>query len=137
VLPIYTQTLEQKLSKRQLAHRCRHNRPAALGVERTSRVDHSGRIARRLARDFPARMIKDRVHAHALAGGALEGEASQQREGVSGHSLRAGFITSAALGGTPDWKIRGHSRHKSADMVAKYVRAAAQWNDSTIKGIRF
>jgi len=99
-------------------------------------IGRQGVTARRLARDFPARMIKDRMHAYALAGGAMDGEAAQLREAVSGHSLRAGFITSVALGGTPEWKIRGHSRHKSADMVAKYVRAAAQMERQHHKGDR-
>jgi hypothetical protein len=92
---------------------------------------------RRLAKDFPARMIKARVCAFAVATGATELEAEQLRMEVSGHSLRAGFITSAALKGTAEWKIRGHVRHKSAEMTARYVRAAASWTDSTVKGVGF
>ena len=98
---------------------------------------HQGITQRRLARDFPARMIKARVHAYAMASGATVAEAEQLRMAVSGHSLRAGLITSAALNGTPEWKIRGHVRHRSAEMTARYVRAAAKWTDSTIKGVGF
>jgi integrase len=82
-------------------------------------------------------MIKARVCKHAAATGATDDEAEHLRLAVSGHSLRAGVITTMALGGTPEWKIRQHSRHKSADMVARYVRASAAWTDSSIKGVGF
>jgi integrase len=40
----------------------------------------------------------------------------------SGHSLRAGFVTSAAKAGVPIWKIRQQTGHKSDLMVQLYVR---------------
>lgn len=40
----------------------------------------------------------------------------------SAHSLRAGFITSAAVAGSPDWRIMEHSRHKSYDVFRGYIR---------------
>ncbi len=40
----------------------------------------------------------------------------------SGHSLRAGFVTSAAANHARIDKIMEITRHKSADMVMKYIR---------------
>ena len=55
----------------------------------------------------------------------------------SGHSLRAGFCTAAAIAGKPEWKIRSRSRHKTAELVARYVRTAEEWTDSGLKGVGF
>jgi site-specific recombinase XerD len=40
----------------------------------------------------------------------------------SAHSLRAGFLTEAARQGANVFRMRDHSRHKSLEMVAEYVR---------------
>lgn len=42
--------------------------------------------------------------------------------GYSGHSLRAGLITSAARLGVSVWKIKAQSGHRSEAMVSRYVR---------------
>lgn len=41
---------------------------------------------------------------------------------VSGHSLRAGFLTSAAQRGASVFKLMDVSRHKSIDTLSAYVR---------------
>ncbi|MCY1163816.1 Tyrosine recombinase XerC [compost metagenome] len=41
---------------------------------------------------------------------------------VSGHSLRAGFVTEAATVGMPTSVIMGQTGHKSLEMVYRYVR---------------
>jgi site-specific recombinase XerD len=46
------------------------------------------------------------------------------RTAFSGHSLRAGFITSAAEAGASIWKISEVSRHVSVDVLRGYVRSA-------------
>ena len=43
-------------------------------------------------------------------------------EGYSGHSLRAGFATSAAQAGVSTLKIRAQTGHTSDSMLARYVR---------------
>lgn len=43
-------------------------------------------------------------------------------EGYSGHSLRAGFATSAAQAGVSTLKIRAQTGHASDAMLARYVR---------------
>ena len=40
----------------------------------------------------------------------------------SAHSLRAGYVTSAALAGAPNWTIRKTTGHKSDQMLNLYVR---------------
>jgi integrase len=42
--------------------------------------------------------------------------------GYSGHSLRSGFLTSAAESGASIWKLGEVSRHKSLDTLRGYVR---------------
>ncbi|MEF2559286.1 site-specific integrase, partial [Aurantimonas sp. C2-5-R2] len=43
-------------------------------------------------------------------------------EGYSGHSLRAGFATSAAQAGASSWKIRQQTGHASDAMLSRYIR---------------
>ena len=40
----------------------------------------------------------------------------------SGHSLRSGFLTSAAKSGASIWKLSEVSRHKSLDTLRGYIR---------------
>jgi hypothetical protein len=40
----------------------------------------------------------------------------------SGHSLRSGFLTSAAETGASIWKLSEVSRHRSLDTLRGYVR---------------
>lgn len=47
----------------------------------------------------------------------------------SAHSLRAGFLTEAASKRASLFKMKDHSRHKSLDTVADYVRDAAMFDD--------
>ena len=43
-------------------------------------------------------------------------------EGYSGHSLRSGFVTSAAIAGVATWRIRKQTGHASDVMLNRYVR---------------
>jgi integrase len=43
---------------------------------------------------------------------------------ISGHSLRSGLVTSAAQIGVSTYKIQQQTGHRSAEMVAKYIRDA-------------
>ena len=47
----------------------------------------------------------------------------------SGHSLRAGFATSAAETGASILKIMETTRHKSVDVLASYVRRVDLFKD--------
>jgi site-specific recombinase XerD len=53
-------------------------------------------------------------------------------EAVSGHSLRAGLATSAARAGATPEQIMSQTGHKSAAMVARYVRAGGLLGSSNV-----
>jgi integrase len=69
------------------------------------------------------------------ARGKSKGEAKDMVRRFSGHSLRAGYATSAAAADVPALRIQQHTRHKSADMVSKYVRESDKWSKSGLKGV--
>lgn len=48
----------------------------------------------------------------------------------SGHSLRAGFATSAAARGVPEYEIMRQTRHRNADTLRKYIRMGNVWNEN-------
>lgn len=78
-----------------------------------------------------------------LKGGKLSGRLSghavseiiKQHFGdrYSGHSTRRGLITASAEKGTSMHVIKKHSRHKSANMVLRYIDDAKGFDDSAVK----
>ena len=82
---------------------------------------------------FRAVTRHDRIAQHGLSpqSVALVVKASVARVGgdagqVSGHSLRAGYCTSAAEKGLQPWQIREQTGHKSDVTLAKYIRPVAR-----------
>ena len=65
----------------------------------------------RLSGDAVSEVIRERLAAVGL-----------NPEGYSGHSLRAGFATSAAQAGVSTFKIRAQTGHSSDAMLNRYVR---------------
>ena len=53
----------------------------------------------------------------------------------SGHSLRAGFLTSAAARGASLFKLADVSRHKSMDTLRGYIRDAEVFKDHAGQGL--
>ena len=53
----------------------------------------------------------------------------------SGHSLRAGFCTTAAKYGKSERKIMEQTGHKSLNMVRRYIREGSLFNDNPAAGI--
>jgi site-specific recombinase XerD len=53
----------------------------------------------------------------------------------SGHSLRAGFLTSAAKRGASIFKMMDVSRHRSVDTLRGYVRDAELFRDHAGAGL--
>lgn len=68
------------------------------------------------------RTVADLVKKYALLAGLDPAQ-------FAGHSLRSGFITSAAEAGANLFKIMDVSRHKSVQTVRGYVRAAEAFKD--------
>lgn len=83
-------------------------------------IDRHGHIAPdRLSGDAVSTIIKRRVEA-----------AGFDPATFSGHSLRAGLATSAAMVGASSWKIRQQTGHKSDAMLARYIRDGDMFTDN-------
>jgi integrase len=78
------------------------------------------------------RVAACRLTGHAVASlvKSYAGSAGLQLASVSGHSLRAGFVTSAARAGEPERRIMRQTGHKSIEMVLRYVRQANVFTDN-------
>lgn len=101
-------------------------------------VDQHGHIAgSRLTDHSVSRIIKARVAKYARKRGNGKQAAKDLAAGFSGHSLRAGFTTTAARNKVPSYDIRNHTRHKSVQTVEGYIREADKLTDSVLKGIGF
>ena len=74
------------------------------------------------------RTVVDVVKAHARRVGLKAGD-------FSGHSLRSGFLTSAAARGASVFKMMDVSRHKSVDTRRGYVRDADLFRDHAGAGL--
>jgi integrase len=73
-----------------------------------------------------------RVSTNALSGEAVAMIVKNRARAVgldpspySGHSLRAGFATSAAIAGAATWRIREQTGHASDAMLQRYIRDAS------------
>jgi integrase len=74
---------------------------------------------RRLSDKAVARIVKRRAAAVGL-----------DPDRYAGHSLRAGLATSAAAGGASERVIMAQTRHRSADMVRRYIREGNLWREN-------
>lgn len=75
-------------------------------------VDRHGHVSpERLSGEAVSLVVRERVAA-----------VGTDPTGYSGHSLRAGFATSAAQAGVSTWKIRQQTGHASDAMLGRYVR---------------
>lgn len=82
-------------------------------------IDRHGNIAsNRLTGHAASEIVKKRV-----------AEAGINPTGYSGHSLRAGYATSAAMAGHSSYEIRQQTGHRSEEMVARYVRLSRELGD--------
>jgi integrase len=101
-------------------------------------IDKRQRVcAGRLTDRSVSRIIKARVRAYAIAAGRTEQAADELAERMSGHSMRAGYATAAAAANVPGYRIQQHTRHRSAEMVSRYVREADKWTKNGLKGVGF
>lgn len=84
------------------------------------RINRHGHIQMdRLSGEAVALVIRERLKA-----------AGFDPTGYSGHSLRAGFATSAAQAGVSSWKIRAQTGHASDAMLARYIRDGKLFSDN-------
>lgn len=57
------------------------------------------------------------------------------RHECSGNSLRAGFVTAAAAGGLPLWKIMAHTGHASESSLRTYIRRGISFRANLVPTI--
>jgi site-specific recombinase XerD len=79
-------------------------------------------------RGLSARAVAELVKAYARRAGL-------KAANFSGHSLRSGFLTSAAARGASIFKLMDVSRHKSVDTLRGYVRDAEMFRDHAGTGL--
>jgi integrase len=91
----------------------------------------------RLSDNGVSRIVKARVSAYALAKGKSKAEAADLIKEFSGHSMRAGFATTAADNDVPLSRLATHTRHKSLETLQGYVRSSEAWRKSPLKGLGF
>jgi integrase len=88
-------------------------------------VNKGGKVGGgRLSDRALAEVVKDRARRIGLNGADF-----------SGHSLRSGFLTSAAARGASIFKMMDVSRHKSVDTLRGYVRDAELFRDHAGTGL--
>jgi hypothetical protein len=75
-------------------------------------------------------IVRRRMRQHFLRKGLDAGAAHVASLDYSAHSLRAGFLSSAANTGTEEWKLRDRGRHATPEVAASYVRLHADWTTS-------
>lgn len=88
------------------------------------RLAHRRAVSDRLSPQSVAQIVQRRARAVGL-------DATQ----FAGHSLRAGFVTSATRAGKTIPKIMEQTGHRSANTVMTYVREADRWRDPASGGI--
>jgi integrase len=88
-------------------------------------VTRMGKVS---ARRLSARAVAELVKAYA-------NRADLRAADFSGHSLRSGFLTSAAARGASIFKMMDVSRHKSMDTLRGYVRDAEMFHDHAGSGL--
>ncbi len=77
--------------------------------------------------------LSDRTVANVVKANA--GRAGLNAADFSGHSLRSGFLTSAAARGASIFKMMDVSRHRSVDTLRAYVRDADLFRDHAGSGL--
>ena len=96
-------------------------------------IDKGGRIgAGRLTDRSVADIVKRAVKRAALAGGHSEADADAKASRVAGHSLRAGFATSAAAANVTGENIARHVGWTSTQMTVRYVREAELFKNNPL-----
>ena len=88
------------------------------------RVDRHGHVGERLSCRAVAEVVKQYAR-----------RAGLEAQHFAGHSLRAGFVTSAAERGKSAERIMDHTGHRSVAMVRRYTRRADAFADHAGDGL--
>lgn len=96
---------------------------------------HSGPIFRPISRAGKVgnRRLSDRGAAEIIKRYAAS--IGMRPEEVSGHSLRSGFVTSAAQVGVPAWQIQAQTGHASVSVLSRYIRQADLFRNNPVSAV--
>lgn len=75
-----------------------------------------------------ALIVKRNTYVKDKIAGAIE--KGEHTPSYAGHSLRAGFCTTAAMQGVPEHLIMAQAGHKKSDTTKKYIRTANKWKEN-------
>jgi integrase len=89
----------------------------------------------RLTAESVSDIVRARILEDGLATGLSRAEAERRAARFSGHSMRAGLATSAAQAGANEFEIRSQTRHKSVEMVGRYVRLATRFDKNVLRKV--
>lgn len=88
-------------------------------------VDRHGRTGEQpMSGEAVSLVVKERVHAVGV-----------DPSGYSGHSLRAGLVTSAAQAGVASWKIRRQTGHASEAGLSRYIREGELFRGNAVSAL--
>lgn len=88
------------------------------------RIDRHGRILNRLTPQSVRLIVQDAAK-----------KAGLNPDQFAGHSLRAGFVTTAHLAGKNERSIMKQTRHRSVKVLRTYIREADIFQDNAASGI--
>ena len=94
-------------------------------------------LAQRASDRSVALFVKSRVRALLMLRGKTKAETDELVERFSGHSMRAGYVTSGAGINMPTYRMQQHTRHKSPTMIGAYVREAEKWTKNGLEDLGF
>ena len=97
------------------------------------RIDRHGNVGNRLS---PA-SVDTIVKKYARAAGYLKenDERDPSAPTYSAHSLRAGFVTTAAKAGVPEWVIQRQTRHKDLAVLRGYIRVGDVLSENAARSV--
>jgi integrase len=99
-------------------------------------IDRHGRLGDRIR----PKVVADIVQRAMMLGGFDERRPTGEDRIIppslfGAHSLRAGWITTAAIAGRREEAIMKHSRHKNAVVMRGYIRRATKWDGHAGEGL--
>jgi len=93
-------------------------------------IDRFGRIGQdRLSAQVVRLIVRAAIVRAAQAEGCTRQEAERQAGAYAAHSLRSGWVTSAAAAGIPDLAVMAHTGHRHRDTAQKYLEIGRLWAD--------
>jgi site-specific recombinase XerD len=95
----------------------------------------SGAVFRSMHRGDTVGTARLSAQSVALIVKALAATAGLEASRYAGHSLRSGFLTSAARNQASIFKMADQSRHKSLDVLREYVRDEERFEDHAAEGL--